>query len=282
MSFASCVIKPTCALPARRALFADARHFQIATLASLLVLHILWFDFSASPLQAAVTITAALATQFVIVRLCAGPAFDWRSPVITGLSLSLLLRTQEPAMWVAAALLAIGSKFLIRPRGKHFFNPANFAIVALLLTSGDVWVSPGQWGSSVWLAFLLVCCGGLVLQRAARADIAIAFLGAYAGLLLLRAVMLGDPMAIPLHQLQSGALLIFAFFMITDPRSTPDRRIGRILFAVAVAMLAYSLQFDWQIRAGLFFALAALSPTTPLIDRLFPATRFAWRRPMEV
>jgi len=130
LSFASCVIKPTCALPARRALFADARHFQIAMLASLFVLHILWLDFGASPLQAVVTITAALAAQFVFVRLCAGPAFDWRSPVITGLSLSLLLRTQEPAMWVAAALLAIGSKFLIRWRGKHFFNPANFAIVA--------------------------------------------------------------------------------------------------------------------------------------------------------
>ena len=150
------------------------------------------------------------------------------------------------------------------------------------MSSGDVWVSPGQWGSSVWLAFLLVCCGGLVLQRAARADTAIVFLGAYAGLLLLRAVMLGDPMAIPLHQLQSGALLIFAFFMITDPRSTPDRRVGRVLFAVAVAVFAYSLQFDSQIRAGLFFALAALSPMTPLIDRLFPAARFAWRRPMEV
>jgi enediyne biosynthesis protein E5 len=120
------------------------------------------------------------------------------------------------------------------------------------------------------------------LQRAQRADIAIGFLGTYAGLLVLRAALLGDPPAIPLHQLQSGALLIFAFFMITDPRSTPNRRLGRLLFSVAVAALGYSLQFDWQIRPGLFFALAALSPTTPLIDRFLPATRFAWRQPVEV
>jgi len=275
------VTTPAGAVRSGIALFADARHFQIAALASLLFLHTIWFDLGASPLQPAVTITAALAAQFLCTRL-AGVSFDWRSPAITGLSLSLLLRSQEPGLWVAAAVLAIGSKFLIRWNGKHFFNPANFAIVALLLTASDVWVSPGQWGSSIWLVFLLVCCGGLVLQRARRADTAIVFLGAYAGLLVLRAVLLGDPPAIPLHQLQSGALLIFAFFMITDPRSTPDRRAGRILFSVAVAVLAYRLQFDWQMRAGLFFALATLSPATPLIDRLLPATRFAWRQPVEV
>ena len=259
-------------------LLADPRHFQIATLATLLALHLLRFDLGASPLQAAVTIAAALTVQLACVRLSGG-GFDWRSPLITGLSLSLLLRTPVPGLWVAAAFLAIGSKFLLRWRGKHLFNPATFAIAGLLALSPAVWVSPGQWGSPVWLGVLLVCCAALVLQRAERADIALAFLGAYAALLALRAWLLGDPAAIPLHQLQSGALLLFAFFMITDPRSTPDSRGGRILFAVAVAGLAYALQFRWQLRPGLFYALAAMSPLTPLIDRLLPAPRFAWPAP---
>jgi enediyne biosynthesis protein E5 len=264
------------ALPAT--FFLDARHFQIATLASLLVLHILWFDLGATPLQAAITIASALAAQYACIRLAGAGPFDWRSPLITGLSLSLLLRTQSPLLWVLAPALGIGSKFLITARGKHFFNPATFAIVALLLLSPDVWVSPGQWGHATWLVLLLVCCGGLVLQRAERADTALAFLGSYALLLLWRAWSLGDPLAIPLHQLQSGALLLFSFFMITDPRSTPDRRIGRILFAASVAALAYWLQFRWQLRPALFYSLAALSPLTPVIDRLFPSARFEWRR----
>jgi Na+-transporting NADH:ubiquinone oxidoreductase subunit NqrB len=259
-------------------LTADARHFQIATLASLLVLHVAWFDLGATPLQAAVTIAAALATQYVFSRLPGGTAFDWRSPLITGLSLSLLLRTQTPLLWVLAPALGIGSKFLIRSGGKHFFNPATFAIATVLLLSPDVWVSPGQWGRSTWLVLLLVCAGGLVLQRAERADTALAFLGCYAGLLCWRAWSLGDPLAIPLNQLQSGALLLFAFFMITDPRSTPDHRLGRILFAAAVALVAYWLQFRWQLRPALFYALAALSPLTPVIDRFLPAAPFAWRR----
>ena len=276
MSLASSVIASRWPLAASQVL-ADARHFQIATLATLAAIHITRFDLGASPAQAAVTITAALTTQWACARM-AGTAFDWRSPLITGLSLTLLLRTHSPGLWVAAAVLAIGSKYLLRWRGKHLFNPATFAIVTLLVVSPDVWVSPGQWGSTVWLALLLVCCAGLVLQRAGRADIALAFLGCYSGLLLLRCYILGDPLTIPSHQLQSGALLLFAFFMITDPRSTPDGRLGRVLFAAAVAGVTYWLQFRWQLRTGLFFALFALSPLTLLLDRLLPAPRFAWRR----
>src|SRR5215467_13162451 len=80
-------------------LAADARLFQIATLASLLVLHVSWFDLGATPLQAAVMIAAALATQYAFTTLPGAAAFDWRSALITGLSLSLLLRTSAPMLW---------------------------------------------------------------------------------------------------------------------------------------------------------------------------------------
>jgi enediyne biosynthesis protein E5 len=276
MSFASSVIapRPRWSIP----FLADARYFQIATLATLLALQICNFDLCATAAQAAVTLVATIATQLACNRII-GTKFDWRSPLITGLSLTLLLRTHSPELWFAAGLLAIGSKYLLRWRGKHIFNPATFAICTLLLVSPDVWVSPGQWGDAVWLSFLLMCCAGLVLQRAERADTALAFLASFAGLLLLRAWSLGDPLAIPLHQLQSGALLLFSFFMITDPRSTPDHRLARIGFAMAVAGLAYWLTFRWQMRTGVFFALFALSPLTPILDRLFPVSRFVWRSP---
>jgi len=83
-------------------------------------------------------------------------------------------------------------------------------------------------------------------------------------------------MTIPLHQLSSGSLLIFAFFMITDPRSTPDSRPGRILFAIAVASLAAWFIIGPNQRGALLMALAALAFLTPLIDRFLPARRFEW------
>ena len=244
----------------------DARDWQIAVLSCLLAVQLTLLDFGASLAQVAVTMSAALGTQ-VLASTLVGRRPDWRSPLVTGLSLSLLLRTHDPAVWAMAGMLGIGSKYLLRVRGRHLFNPACLSIVALVVT-GQAWVSPGQWGALAFSALLLGGGAALVLGRARRVDTAAAFLGSYGLLLAGRAALLGDPWAIPLHQMQSGALLVFGLFMVTDPRTTPSRRTGRIAFAASVAGLAYALQYGWQVREGLFYALALLAPAVPLLDRI--------------
>lgn len=261
--------------------FADARHYQIAALAALLLYSMGWVDFGARPLNSALAIGAALATQAICTRVFALPQFDARSPLITGLSLSLLLRADEPWLHALAGIIAIASKFVLRHDGKHIFNPAGFAIVVLLATPAGVWISPGQWGSAVWFAALLCFLAILVLHAARRADIAIFFLASHATLLLARALWLGDPLAIPLHQLQSGSLLIFSFFMISDPRTTPDSRTGRLVFAFAVAALGHWLTFFMQMRPALYVTLIVLSPLTLLLDQILPARRFTWTAPAQ-
>ena len=138
------------------------------------------------------------------------PAFsaplDRRSPLITALSLSLLLRADTLWLHAAAGALAIFSKFVLRLSGKHIFNPAGLAIVALLAKSNDAWISPGQWDADVWFAALGTFFAIVVLSAARRADIAMFFLASHAALLLVRAIWRGDPLAIRLHQLQSGSL----------------------------------------------------------------------------
>jgi Na+-transporting NADH:ubiquinone oxidoreductase subunit NqrB len=269
--------------------WSDARHYQIAALSILLGFNLGWIDFGAQARNSALAIAGALAAQWLCTRYRfpllsrlgeteRETAFDARSPLITGLSLSLLLRADEPWLHLAAAVIAIGSKFVLRLDGKHIFNPAGFAIVALLIFAPHhVWISPGQWGSAIWFTALVAFFAILVLSAARRADVAIFFLAGHAALLLARAAWLGDPVAIPLHQLQSGSLLIFAFFMISDPRTTPDARLGRLVFALAVALLGHYLAFFLQMRPALYVALIALSPLTILIDRVLPAARFSWR-----
>jgi Na+-transporting NADH:ubiquinone oxidoreductase subunit NqrB len=263
----------------RREWWSDARHYQIAALSTLLIYNLGRLDFGVRPLNSALAIAGALAMQALCTRWFALPKFDPRSPLITGLSLSLLLRADEPWLSALAAVIAIGSKFVLRIDGKHIWNPAGFAIVVLLFTAHGVWISPGQWGSTVWLAALISFFAILVLHAAQRSDVALFFLGSHAALLLARAWWLGDPLAIPIHQLQSGSLLIFAFFMISDPRTTPDSRLGRFLFALSVALLGHYLTFFMQMRPALYVALIALSPLILLIDKILPAERFAWSRP---
>lgn len=259
--------------------WSDARHYQIAALATLLIYNVGWLDFGARPLNSALAIASALATQAVCTWWFRLPEFDPRSPLITGLSLSLLLRADDPWLHVLAGIIAISSKFVLRIDGKHIWNPAGFAIVVLLFTSNGIWISPGAWGSTVWFAALLGFFAILVLSAARRSDIAIFFLVSHAVLLVARAWWLGDPLAIPIHQMQSGALLIFAFFMISDPRTTPDSRLGRFIFAVSVALLAHYMTFFMQMRPALYVALIAVSPLTLLIDKILPAQRFSWKAP---
>jgi len=264
---------PSAALPRLPRL--DPRLYQIAALSGLLTYGLLRLDLEVQPARALLILSTVLFAQYAATRLWRLPTFDPRSVLISGLSLCLLLRTNSPLLAVAGALLAVFGKFLVRVRGKHVFNPTNFAIVALLLT-GEAWVSPGQWGSAAFFGFLLACVGGLVVNRAARSDVTLAFLLAYGGLVIARSLWLGEPMVIPLHRLQNGALLIFAFFMISDPRTTPDSRAGRILFAVLVAVGAAYVQFRLFRTNGLLWSLAAFAPLVPVLDRILPGARYQW------
>lgn len=260
----------------KKILASDPRLWQIAVLASLLVygLTVLQFDIDAA--RALVIVATALGCQWAASRIWQLPFFDPRSALISSLSLCLLLRTRS--LWLAALIAAITifSKFLLRWRGKHIFNPTNLGLAIGILFVDGVWVSSGQWGSFAIFAFLMICLGSLVVFRAERSDVTIAFLLSWVGLLFARAAWLGDPFAIPLHQLQSGAMLLFAFFMISDPKTTPDSRPGRLLFAFLVACGAYYVQFKLFTPNGLLLSLAAMSPLVPLIDYLLPGGRYVW------
>jgi Na+-transporting NADH:ubiquinone oxidoreductase subunit NqrB len=257
---------------------ADPRVYQIGTLASLLIYGMGWLDFDVTPSRVVLLLATVLATQWICDRLVGGPPFgsSARSALISGLSLCLLLRTNRTELAVLAAIVTIASKFLIRVDGKHVFNPTNGGIVAMLLLTNQVWVSPGQWGAAAFFAFLLACAGSLVVNRAARSDVSFAFIACYCALLFGRTFYLGEPLTIPLHRLESGALLLFTFFMISDPKTTPDSRLGRMLFAALVAFGAWYVQFRLFRTNGLLWSLAACSAVVPLINRIAPGPRYAW------
>ena len=266
-------------LPFSRFLPSDPRYYQIAVLASLLIYGVGWLAFDVNGRQIVILLGAVLITQFLCGKFFAASPFDPRSALISGLSLCLLLRTNSEFLMIIGAVVTIASKFVLKWRGKHLFNPTNFGIVALIALSSEVWVSPAQWGSKLYFGFLMACLGGMVVHRAMRSDVSYVFIVFYAAILFGRALWLVDPWAIPLKQLQSGALLLFTFFMISDPKTTPDSRVGRILFGVLVAAGAAYVQFVLYRTNGLLWSLALCSALTPLIDYLIPGTKYQWNSP---
>lgn len=253
----------------------DPRYFQIIALSGLLAFG--WIDgvFAFAPAQFAAAVGAALLTQW-LGSLLNAMKFDFRSPLITALSLTLLLRAESAWPLALAAAVAIGSKFMLRLNGKHVFNPANIGIVATVLLTNAAWTTPGQWGTALWFAALLAGAGFFVSYRAARIDVPVVFLGTYATLIFARALWLGDPLSIPLLRLENGALVLFAFFMISDPKTTPDGARARVAFAAATALLAYLLSYEFYFTDGLFYALAITALARPTMELFDPAPLYQW------
>ena len=253
----------------------DPRIFQITALGLLLGLGAWLRDFAIRPEQSLLAFAAALFTQWIGDRASGKPS-STRSALITGLSLSLLLRADNLWAHPLAAMVAIGAKFVLRVRGKHLFNPGNLGVIFALSALPGTWVSPGQWGDDFVLAGWFVALGGIVVARARRVDVSLAFLGFHLGFLALRVLWLGQRFAVWTHQLQSGALLLFAFFMISDPMTIPSHARGRVAHAALVAAITYYWQFVLYRPNGLLWALFLAAPAVPLLDLVWPATKYQW------
>lgn len=289
--------------------FRDARDYQILFLTLFLGLGFATRDWTLKPAVIGVAIAMALLTQVLFSlwesyraapnessselmlpatvsaeepgdrwqRMLSHWSLNWRSPLISALGLSLLLRVDHLPTMALAALVAIASKFLFKVNGKHFFNPANLGIIAALSFTHDAWVSPGQWGEEIWYALIFVGAGGMVLKRVGRWDTTAAFLGSYALLEALRNLYLGWTWDVWLHRLSSGSLLLFALFMVTDPRSMPNARPARLLWALSLAGLTFWLRNYLYLSTAVFWALFLLSPLTIALDYFWPADRFVWK-----
>lgn len=271
----------------------DDRDYQIVFLSSFLILGIITRDWSLKPELIIIIVISCLITQLLLtswvyflkqkekisLNSLINPLFisSWRSALITALGLSLLLRANHATTMILAGSLAIASKFLLRVNQKHFFNPANFGIIAALILTQDAWLSPGQWGNNLWFLLLFVGAGAMILKRVGRWETSAVFLGFYTLLETVRNLWLGWSWDVLSHHLMTGSLLLFALFMLTDPRSIPNHYFSRILWAIAIATVTFIIQYILYLPTAIFWALFFLSPLTILLDYCWYSPQFNWR-----
>lgn len=255
----------------------DARNFQILFLSSFLLYGIWGLNWDLDIYRYSILISTCLVVQIAGILIYKIPAHSIKSALITGLGLSLLFRADSNLTLFMGAFLAIAGKFVIRSNNKHIFNPANFGIVLSILLFGDAWISPGQWGSSAILLFFIGSCGLMVLFKSGRIDTGLAFLGTFFVLEFIRNILyLGWDYDFLFHKFSNGSLLLFSFFMITDPVTTPNHRISRLVWAMMVAVCTYLLGNWYQVHTAPLWALFFISPFTPLFDKLIAGKKFEW------
>ena len=264
----------------------DARYFQVAFQVIFLSYGIMFLQWKAEWLQYSLYIGTALLLQWICDVLVTKKIFSpfqwssggWKSALISSLSLCLLLKTNDLTICILASALSVFSKYIFRINGKHVFNPSAFGIVATVLFTGKAWLSPGQWGSSAVIFFAVCCLGCIVVTRVQKLDITLAFLLTFTGLLFIRQVIyLNWPIDFFLQSVSTGSLLLFSFFMISDPRTAPNHAMARIIWAVLIAAVAFYLSaFKWMNSTPIFI-LVLMAPMVPLLDVIMKAKLFQWR-----
>ncbi len=211
-------------------------------------------------------IGTSITAEMVLGRIFFHKWLHPASSYITGISVGILLRS--PAFWPYAlcSLISITSKYALRFRGRHLWNPSNFGICAMLfLASQSVASLSIQWGNNFASLIVIWMLGSVILWRARRVHITLVYVASFIALSFLRAHITGDPWQSEIAPITGPMYQLFIFFMITDPRTTVRSRAGQCIVAVAVALLEFFLRLDSSIYAPLY-ALFWVGPFALLIE----------------
>ncbi len=266
--------------------FKDARYFQLLFQSIFLNYGIFYLHWNADWWLYATYFGTSILTQILFeyflgkkdISYSKRIRFSFPSVLISSFGLSLLLKTNAIEVAMFAAFISIASKFLIRIKGKHIFNPSALGIVAAIGLTNNAWFSPGQWGSGTVLLFGIGCLGCIVVTKVQKLDTSLAFLGTFASLLFIRQIIfLGWPLDFFVQSISTGSLLLFSFFMITDPKTIPNNKWARIVWCILVASVAFYLTTFKFINGAPIYVLVIAQPLVPFMDWLFKAKQFEWK-----
>jgi Na+-transporting NADH:ubiquinone oxidoreductase subunit NqrB len=207
-----------------------------------------------------------------------GKIVNLLSAYISGISLTLLIKPQGGALWPFAlgGFLAISSKYVLRYRDNHLWNPTNFAVTALLLAAPDrVSVLSHQFGNDLATNLVIWAFGLIIAARVGVLHITLTYVASFLLLNSVRAAALGQPMLPEIAPITGPMYQLFIFFMITDPRTVVRGRGRQIVVAVLIALMETLIRFasdkGWLLptafnAAPAFLALAMVGPVAKWLD----------------
>jgi len=200
------------------------------------------------------------ATELVLSRTVRGRFASVQSAYITGISLALLVKPRAGLLWPFAlgGFVAIASKYVLQYRGRHLWNPSNFAISLLVLAApGSIAILSRQWGNDLATNAVIWCFGLLIVSRVRMLHVTLSYVACFVALAMVRSMITGGPLLADIAPLTGPMYQLFIFFMVTDPKTTVSTARGRMIVAAAVALA------EAVIRLAGDFHVAALGPLYP-------------------
>jgi len=251
----------------------DPRYIAPLFITCILLVGHLSYGILESYEKTALAIVAAIVTELVLGRIFYGKWLNLASGYITGISVGILVRS--PAFWPYAlcSVISIMSKYVLRVKGRHLWNPSNFGICVLLFLAADTVVSLSiQWGNFIWPMLVIWVLGSIIIWRARRFHISATYVVSFFAFAFLRSWITGDPWQAEIAPITGPMYQLFVFFMVTDPKTTVRSKAGQCLVAFCVALMEMILRLNQVIYAPLY-ALFIVGPTAMLIETWLDSRR---------
>jgi Na+-translocating ferredoxin:NAD+ oxidoreductase RnfD subunit len=261
-----------------RASKVDPRYLIAFLITLVLVAAQLRYHMLGSYDRLVVALGVCVATEALLSWFERGKVINLLSAYISGISLTLLVKPQGGALWPFAlgGFLAISSKYVLRYRDNHLWNPTNFAVAALLLAAPDrVSVLSHQFGNDLTTNLVIWIFGLIIAARVGVLHITLTYVASFLLLNSVRALALGQPVLPEIAPITGPMYQLFVFFMITDPRTIVRGKRRQIVVAVVIAVMEALIRFasdkGWPLPtafnvAPAFFALALVGPVAKWLD----------------
>ncbi len=244
----------------------DPRYLSSGLITLILVLGQMYVGFLHDLSQLFTAIAVALLAELTLGRLLTGKWLNPASAYITGISCGILLRSLYLWPFAVASLLSIMSKYVLRYRGRHLWNPSNLGIcVVLFAAPGTVAALSEQWGNDLWAMAVIWVLGSVILWRAKRFHVTFTYAVSFVALAYVRSLVTGAPFLSEVAPITGPMYQLMAFFMVTDPATSVSSRGGRIGVAFLVALAEMVLRLFEIVNAPLY-ALFLVGPAAKVLD----------------
>src|ERR1051325_4354366 len=222
----------------------------------------------------ALAIVAAIALEIVLGRLLAGRWPHLARAYISGISVGILTRSPYAWPFALCSAISIASKYVLRVRDRHVWNPSNFGISAMLLLAPWAYSTLSvQWGNNLWPMLIIWVLGAVITYHVGRIHITATYVVSFFALSYVRSLVTGHsywaeaaPITGPMYQL-------FIFFMITDPKTTVrSSRWAQALVGFLVALAEMFLRLAENVHAP-YYALFVVGPVANLVEMYMTSRR---------
>ena len=218
------------------------------------------------------TVLTCVVIELVVGRIYTGTWKNLASAYISGISVSILVRSTVVWPYIVTAAISILSKYVLRYKGRHIWNPSNFGISWMLFTA-PLYVAglSVQWGNNILPMAVIWMLGMVIVYRAKRLHVTLTYVVSFLFFAYIRSLITTDPFLAEVAPLTGPMYQLFIFFMITDPPTNVRSKSGQILVVFLVALVEFILRLNQFVYAP-FYALTLVGPVAKVID-LYLANR---------